>query len=198
MLELSLFCLYLQRFCWGSVVCNWLWRCNVYRTFVQIQTCNWVRVVFGVDSYRFNICELNELTQFCMSFLHVWLMSIVPYHTRLISSVSYLHLICFYVFRFWTVRCTVWTCSCYRAPCAKPVIPQDWALLYQYEWSVLLEDIFCASPFETQQARCWNSFNTTSILPLLCSIFLSNCIFLSCLSLAVHADYNYPNRSICL
>lgn len=142
---------------------------NVYRTFVR--TCNWVRVVFGVDNYRFNICELNELTQFCMSFLHVSLMSIVPYHTRLISSVSYLHLICFYVFRFWTVRCTVWTCSCYRAPCAKPVIPQDWALLYQYEWSVLLEDIFCASPFETQQARCWNSFNTTSILPLLCSVF---------------------------
>jgi hypothetical protein len=49
--------------------------CN--HTFAQ--TCKWVRVVFGVDNYRFNICESNELAQFCMSFLHVSCMMHVQY-----------------------------------------------------------------------------------------------------------------------
>lgn len=114
------------------------------------------------------------------SFMMYATYSHVPYCTKLISSGPYLYMICFYVFRFWTVRRTVWTCSGYWASCAKPVIPQDWALLYQYERSMLLEDLFCAPPFETQQARCWNSFDTASILLsfVLFSLYLWNFPFL--------------------
>ena len=121
---------------------------NVYCTFAQ--TCNRVRVVFGVDNYSTSVSWMSWGPQWVDTILHgspscmMHVQCSLPYQIDFVSFL-HLHLICFYIFRFWTV-CTVWTCSCYRAPGAKPVIPHDWALLYRYEWSVLLEKyILCFS-----------------------------------------------------
>jgi len=144
---------------------------NVYCTFAQ--TCNRVRVVFGVDNYRFNICKLNELTQFCMAVLHVWCMSNVPYHTRLISSVSYTYI--WYASIFLDFELYARYGHVVAIDRLVPSLSYLRTELCSTDMSeaCFWKNIFCASPFKTLQARCWNSFNTTSILPLLCSIIFS-------------------------
>lgn len=179
---LLIFKMVLSRKCCLSCACIWLWCC------VDV---GWTKPLMLHDKFYHTVEMQHTFTQFwvlCQLFLELKIIgstyelndsvyfacrsimaSFIMYVT---CSFLWLYLICFiydmlHVFRFWTVRCTIWTCSGYWTSCAKPVIPQDWALLYQYERSMLLEDIFCASTFETQQARCRNSFNTTSILPFL-------------------------------
>ena len=102
----------------------------------------------------------------------------LPYQIDFVSFL-HLHLLCFYIFRFWTV-CTVWTCSCYRAPGAKPVIPQDWALLYRYEWSVLLEKYILCFSIRNSASKMLKFFQHHKYTPssLFYYFFLSNCIFL--------------------
>jgi hypothetical protein len=109
-------------------------------------------------------CLLKAILAFCS------ILSVISCNSWLIYLILLLIPDMPFVYRFWTVRYTVWTCIGYWAHRTKLVISKDWALFYQYEWSMLLEDLLCASSLKTQQASCWTSLNDTSTLSSLCHI----------------------------